>query len=63
MSDGNDKISDLQAFGRIAMFVNGEPEPRPGHDGNWCRDCQDGCGDEYGGACDCCTAWSREDTQ
>jgi hypothetical protein len=34
-----------------------------GHDADWCRDCQEGCGDAYGGACPCCTEWSREDDE
>lgn len=25
-----------------------------GHDGDWCRDCQEGCGEVYGGSCHCC---------
>jgi hypothetical protein len=29
-----------------------------GHDGDWCRDCQEGCAEEfYGGPCRCCAAY------
>ncbi len=34
-------------------------DPVDGHDADWCRDCQEGCGEAYGGACDCCKRAAR----
>lgn len=52
---------DLEAFAQIAYAVTGRPADLRLHDGTWCRNCDDGCGEEYGGVCACCSAWSRED--
>ena len=30
-----------------------------GHEADWCRDCQEGCGEAYGGACHCCKHAAR----
>lgn len=54
-------LDDIRAFYQIARTAL-NANTLVGHDADWCRNCQEGCGEVYGGCCDCCNVDRGEAT-